>query len=144
MCLLLDSQRVTSCGRALVFRWTSRQQDCLPFAQPPPLPSSSSDGISYFLALKSLTCTPSPPSQPKLVEDAALASETVTKVAAGSRHTLVLCATGRAFAFGWGAFGQLGSGQFASARRPQAVAVPGGAQVADLAAGWWHSLFHTP
>lgn len=64
-------------------------------------------------------------------------------MAAGSRHTLVLCASGRAFAFGWGAFGQLGSGRFASARRPQAVAVPGGAPVADLAAGWWHSLFLT-
>ncbi|PRW59723.1 ultraviolet-B receptor UVR8-like isoform X2 [Chlorella sorokiniana] len=81
--------------------------------------------------------------EPKLVEDAALASETVTKAAAGSRHTLVLCASGRAFAFGWGAFGQLGTGKFASAARPQAVAVPGGAQVADLAAGWWHSLFLT-
>ena len=102
------------------------------------------------LAIDAVCSAPSPPAppspppvQPKLVEDAALASETVTKVAAGSRHTLALCASGRAFAFGWGAFGQLGSGKFASARRPQAVAVPAGAQVADLAAGWWHSLFLT-
>lgn len=77
------------------------------------------------------------------MEDAALAEESVTKVAAGSRHTLALCASGKAFAWGWGAFGQLGGGRFEGARRPQAVAVPPGAQVTDLAAGWWHSLFLT-
>jgi alpha-tubulin suppressor-like RCC1 family protein len=82
--------------------------------------------------------------QPKLVEAAALEGESVTKVAAGARHTLVLCASGNAFAFGWGAFGQLGSGSYASSALPVAVAVPAGAKVADLAAGWWHSLFLTP
>ncbi|EFN54383.1 hypothetical protein CHLNCDRAFT_13561, partial [Chlorella variabilis] len=81
--------------------------------------------------------------EPKLVEDAALASESVTKVAAGSRHTLLLCASGSAFACGWGAFGQLGSGTFASSRTPQAVAVPAGTKVTDIAAGWWHSLILT-
>lgn len=62
-------------------------------------------------------------------------------MAAGSRHTLVLTASGKAFAFGWGAFGQLGTGRFESARTPQAVAAPG--KVVDLAAGWWHSLVVT-
>ena len=89
-------------------------------------------------------CPPSLPTpQPKLVEDGALAGDSVVKVAAGARHTLALCASGKAYAWGWGAFGQLGSGAFASARSPQAVAVPGGAKVTDLAAGWWHSLFLT-
>ena len=73
------------------------------------------------------------------MEAAELAQESVTKVAAGSRHTLVLCASGRAFAFGWGELGQLGGGRFTSAHTPQAVAVPG--RVTDFAAGWWHSLF---
>ena len=67
----------------------------------------------------------------------------MTKVAAGSRHTLLLSASGKAFACGWGAFGQLGSGAFKSSVAPAAVAVPGGARVADLAAGWWHSIFVT-
>lgn len=74
------------------------------------------------------------------MEAASLSGESVTKVAAGSRHTLALCASGKAYAWGWGAFGQLGGGSFASARTPQAVAVPQGAKVADVAAGWWHSL----
>lgn len=67
----------------------------------------------------------------------------MTKVAAGSRHTLLLTASGRAFAYGWGAFGQLGTGKFASSRAPVAVAVPAGAKVSDVAAGWWHSLVLT-
>ena len=62
-------------------------------------------------------------------------------MAAGSRHSLLLCVSGKAFACGWGAFGQLGTGGFKSASTPQAVAVPAGAKVTDLAAGWWHSLF---
>lgn len=80
-----------------------------------------------------------PPQQPKLLEAPELAQESATKVAAGSRHSLVLCASGAAFAFGWGELGQLGGGRFRSARTPQAVATPG--RVTDLAAGWWHSLF---
>jgi alpha-tubulin suppressor-like RCC1 family protein len=70
-----------------------------------------------------------------------LEGESVTGVAAGARHTLLLCASGRAYACGWGAFGQLGTGSFASSRVPVAVAVEG--TVTDLAAGWWHSLFLT-
>jgi alpha-tubulin suppressor-like RCC1 family protein len=81
--------------------------------------------------------------QPKLLEAAALVNDSVVKVAAGSRHTLLLCASGKAFACGWGPFGQLGTGGFASARTPQPVAVPAGSRVVDLAAGWWHSLFLT-
>ncbi|KAL4458425.1 hypothetical protein ABPG75_013290 [Micractinium tetrahymenae] len=81
--------------------------------------------------------------QPKLVESPALAGESVTKVAAGSRHTLLLTSSGKAFACGWGAFGQLGTGKFGSSRAPAAVAVPAGAKVADVAAGWWHSLILT-
>ena len=85
--------------------------------------------------------SPSCALQPRLLEAAALADEQVSKVAAGSRHTLLLCASGKAFACGWGAFGQLGTGGFKSASTPQAVAVPAGAKVTDLAAGWWHTLF---
>jgi alpha-tubulin suppressor-like RCC1 family protein len=81
--------------------------------------------------------------QPQLLEDAALASESVVKVAAGSRHSLLLCASGKAYACGWGSFGQLGTGRFASSRTPAAVAVPAGAKVVDVAAGWWHSLIVT-
>lgn len=86
------------------------------------------------------TSQPLTPLQPKLVEGA-LEGESVTKVAAGARHTLLLCASGRAYACGWGAFGQLGTGSFASSRMPMAVAAQGTVQ--DLAAGWWHSLFLT-
>lgn len=81
--------------------------------------------------------------KPQLLEDAALASEGVVKVAAGSRHSLLLCASGKAYACGWGSFGQLGTGRFASSRTPAAVAVPAGAKVVDVAAGWWHSLIVT-
>ena len=76
--------------------------------------------------------------QPKLVDAAALEGETATKVAAGARHTLVLCASGKSFAFGHGQFGQLGSGSFGSSSTPVAMAAPG--KVVDLEAGWWHSL----
>ena len=76
--------------------------------------------------------------QPKLVEAAALEGETATKVAAGARHTLLLCASGRAYAWGNGKFGQLGSGSFGSSSTPVAMAAPG--RVLDLEAGWWHSL----
>lgn len=81
--------------------------------------------------------------QPTLVESPALEGETVSKVAAGARHTLALCSSGKAFAWGWGAFGQLGSGAYASSALPVPVAVPEGAKVTDLSAGWWHSLFLT-
>lgn len=81
--------------------------------------------------------------QPQLVEAACLEGESVSKVAAGARHTLFLTASGKAFACGWGAFGQLGTGTFASSAAPLAVAVPAGARVADVAAGWWHSLILT-
>lgn len=81
--------------------------------------------------------------QPKLLEAPSLAGENVAKVAAGSRHTLLLTASGKAFACGWGAFGQLGTGKFDSSRTPVAAAVPAGAKVADVAAGWWHSLILT-
>lgn len=84
-----------------------------------------------------------PPPQPKLLEAPALAEESVVKVAAGSRHTLLLTTSGKAFACGWGAFGQLGTSKFASSRTPAAVAVPAGAKVTDVAAGWWHSLILT-
>jgi alpha-tubulin suppressor-like RCC1 family protein len=105
------------------------------------LPAHAAAHPAYILPLNAqlfpLPCA----LQPRLLEAAALADEQVSKVAAGSRHTLLLCASGKAFACGWGAFGQLGSGSFKSASMPQAVAVPAGAKVTDLAAGWWHSLF---
>lgn len=72
-----------------------------------------------------------------------MGGESVTRVAAGSRHTLLLCGSGAAYACGWGAFGQLATGKYASAAVPAAVAVPAGAKVADIAAGWWHSVILT-
>lgn len=76
--------------------------------------------------------------QPVLVEAAELEEEHVAKVGAGANHTLALTRSGKAFAWGAGKFGQLGSGRFEGAGRPQRVAV---GPVSDVAAGWWHSLF---
>lgn len=46
-------------------------------------------------------------------------------MACGARHTLVLAATGAAFAFGWNRFGQLGLGGGDRASRSLATRVPG-------------------
>ena len=94
-----------------------------------------------------LTALPPPPThtraQPVLLETPALASESVVKVAAGARHSVALTATGRAFAWGFGHFGQLGTGAYASAAAPQPVALPPATKVVDVAAGWWHTLLLT-
>jgi alpha-tubulin suppressor-like RCC1 family protein len=78
-----------------------------------------------------------------LVEDASLESETVTKVAAGARHTVLLCASGAAFAFGCNKFGQAGTGSFAPTTAPQRQALPPGEAAADVEAGWWHTVVRT-
>eukprot|EP00884_Botryococcus_braunii_P023427 jgi/Botrbrau1/9769/Bobra.85_1s0017.2 len=45
---------------------------------------------------------------PQLVEEALLDQEHIVKVCCGARHTLVLTQSGKAFAWGWGGYGQLG------------------------------------
>ena len=63
----------------------------------------------------------------------------VEAVAAGARHSLLLCGGSGAWACGHGAFGALGTASKADALRPEAVAAKG--KVVGVAAGWWHSLF---
>lgn len=76
---------------------------------------------------------------PQLVEGE-LEAEHVVAVAAGARHCAALCRSGRAFAWGYGAFGQLGGGGHGGAAAPQLVAVPPGSKAVGLAAGWWHTV----
>lgn len=56
-------------------------------------------------------------------------------VAAGSLHTLALDATGRAWAWGAGSYGQLGIGRNNSANEPTAVDMPSTIAFAQVAAG---------
>lgn len=82
-----------------------------------------------------LRAPPCHATQPQRVTGRLLAGEEITKAACGWKHTLVLTATGCALAWGAGAFGQLGTGGFGGACAPEAVAVPGGRVVVDVAAG---------
>eukprot|EP01116_Phalansterium_solitarium_P019257 TRINITY_DN5320_c0_g3_i1.p1 TRINITY_DN5320_c0_g3~~TRINITY_DN5320_c0_g3_i1.p1 ORF type:complete len:463 (-),score=215.22 TRINITY_DN5320_c0_g3_i1:406-1794(-) len=75
--------------------------------------------------------------QPTLVE--ALAAEKVTAIAAGFRHSLVLTATGRVYAFGSGDGGRLGLGSDTSNRKTPTL-VDGVPNATAIAAGAEHSL----
>lgn len=104
-----------------------------------------------FTASRPQLCTPVSPSahalaqthtlhylQPKLLE---AVEEPVRKIAAGARHTLLLTHRGQALAMGYGALGATGTGSYQNQLTPTPVALPAGASVRDVAAGWWHSLF---
>ncbi len=79
--------------------------------------------------------------EPVLVEALGAGDDPVTAVAAGARHCAALCRSGAAWAWGYGAFGQLGNGAVGDAAVPRRVAC--GGAVTALAAGWWHTLFVT-
>lgn len=79
--------------------------------------------------------------EPLLVEALGAGDDSVVAVAAGARHCGALCRSGAAWAWGYGAFGQLGNGAVGDASTPRRVACA--APVGALAAGWWHTLFVT-
>ena len=96
-------------------------------------------------------------SRPQLVECFGVDDEQtfVIQVAAGARHSLVLCKNGDVYTFGYGAFGQLGYNVDTVCSRQGCNAVSMGSlsersqstpnrvvagKGKDVQAGWWHSL----
>ena len=81
--------------------------------------------------------------KPTLVE---AVEDTIVKIAAGSRHSVLLSDKGRVYAFGFGKFGQLGGGRGVEGgggdvSPTQMMIVPDGCEtVVDIACGWWHTL----
>jgi alpha-tubulin suppressor-like RCC1 family protein len=75
----------------------------------------------------------------RMGEGTAMDDAHVEAIAAGARHSLLLCRDGSAWACGHGAFGALGTDSKTDALRPERVAAKG--KVVGVAAGWWHSLF---
>jgi alpha-tubulin suppressor-like RCC1 family protein len=67
----------------------------------------------------------------------------VSKVAAGSRHTVALLEDGCVFTWGWNEYGQLGLGDNVSRDSPTSVELfsNGGIRITDVFAGWWNTLF---
>ena len=90
--------------------------------------------------------TPSPNPTPTLVTLPG-ASGTVTKIAAGADHTLVLTASGQLYAFGWNFFGELGGatniGNLAPNPTPALINLPASGGVVQIAAGLGHTLVLT-
>uniref|UniRef100_A0A061RUZ4 Ultraviolet-b receptor uvr8 n=2 Tax=Tetraselmis sp. GSL018 TaxID=582737 RepID=A0A061RUZ4_9CHLO len=80
--------------------------------------------------------------QPALVEGRELDEEHVRKVACGSRHTVALCTSGRAYGWGWNEHGQLGLGR-SSACQGSASLINVPLTVSDVACGQWHTLLVT-
>ncbi|HEX9625196.1 MAG TPA: hypothetical protein VF979_12520, partial [Streptosporangiaceae bacterium] len=65
---------------------------------------------------------------------------TITKVAAGGRHTLALTSTGSVLTWGRGSWGQLGNGGKASRDVPVSARLPAGDKVTAVSAGGGFSL----
>jgi alpha-tubulin suppressor-like RCC1 family protein len=65
-------------------------------------------------------------------------AQTVTKVVAGTTHSLFLKSDGSLWAMGYNLHGELGNGKNVNTNRPQLIVASG---VADVAAGGDHSLF---
>ena len=82
---------------------------------------------------------------PKLIEALGAGDDPVVKISSGGRHNAVLCKSGVAYTWGFGAFGQLAIGEFVnSVSIPTKISVPEGGQVVDdVAAGWWHTIILT-
>ncbi|MEV5571784.1 hypothetical protein AB0L06_17165 [Spirillospora sp. NPDC052269] len=67
----------------------------------------------------------------------------VTRVAAGTAHSLAVTSDGRALAWGANSGGQLGDGTTTDRFAPVEVHMPPGAHVTQVSAGWFHSLAAT-
>ena len=82
--------------------------------------------------------------RPSLVNrSGVLAGKTITAVAAGSTHSLVLCADGTLAGWGYNSNGQLGNNTTTSASAPVSVDLSGvlaGKSVTAIATGYYHSI----
>lgn len=76
---------------------------------------------------------------PTLVEAPGFDDETVSKISAGSKHSVALCQSGSAYAWGCGQFGALGTGSRQNEFIPTKVLI--NEKILDVASGWWHTLF---
>ncbi len=65
---------------------------------------------------------------------------TITAIAGGGNHSLVLTSTGQLFAWGWNQQGQLGNGNTTSSSTPIMVSLPSGTSVIAIGGGDQHSL----
>ncbi len=61
-------------------------------------------------------------------------------IGGGSQHTLALTSTGRVLAWGYNAFGQLGTGSSRSSDIPVRVRLPGGVRITQVSAGGGFSI----
>ncbi|ABP54434.1 RCC1 domain-containing protein [Salinispora tropica] len=68
------------------------------------------------------------------------AGTTITALAAGRSHTLVLTSAGAVLAWGSNSNGQLGDGTTTDRSTPVTVGLPAGTTITALAAGYYHSL----
>lgn len=68
------------------------------------------------------------------------AGVTAAEISAGNRHTVMLGSDGRAYAWGWNAYTQLGNGATANSNVPVAVHLPAGLSLGSLATGFYHTL----
>ena len=73
----------------------------------------------------------------------ALVGKTITAVAAGDYHSLVLCSDGTVVGWGYNGYGQIGNNSTAQSNVPVAVStavVLSGKTVSTIAAGYYHSV----
>lgn len=75
---------------------------------------------------------------PQLLEATALEAHGVARVCCGARHSIFLTRDGRLLATGWGAHGQLATGDATSRAAPTLVPLRGKAR--EVRCGWWHTL----
>jgi len=75
---------------------------------------------------------------PKRIE--ALAGPRAVSVSAGGNHSLAITADGSVWSWGWGAFGELGHGDWQSQLLPKKVEALAGRRVVVVSAGSAHSL----
>lgn len=84
---------------------------------------------------------------PELLEEGEAAGEEFVEVACGSRHTVGLTASGRAFAWGWDKHGQCGGPPPAAAaaeeqvvRAPRPLRLEGASRVGRVFASRWATI----
>lgn len=78
---------------------------------------------------------------PQLVT--ALQGQRIASVACGSEHSLAATEQGRAYAWGWGRYGNLGDGEAVDRYLPTAVVGLEGSHVSQAECGWRHSAVVT-